>query len=82
MADDMKRFRIQVIADNSGEWCGNGRTFETEAEAWEAADNLASRWTLVKEWRVLERKAGVPAPQNVSAPLGEGEEWVTKEKKW
>ncbi len=43
----------EVIADASGEWCGNGLRFcrKEDAEAW--VSDLASRWFLVKETRVV-----------------------------
>jgi hypothetical protein len=45
--------KVEVIADRSGEWVGNGLRFATQAEAEEYAKDLYSRWTAVKEWRVL-----------------------------
>ena len=49
-----KSYAVEVIADSSGEWCGNGCRFTTKADAESYATNLMSRWTLVKEWRVIE----------------------------
>lgn len=46
-------YRVQVIADSSGEWCGNGLKFDTIEEAKDYAINLMWRWTLVRNWRVL-----------------------------
>jgi hypothetical protein len=46
-------YRVEVIADNSGKWCGNGLTFETQSAAAIYGADLASRWTLVREWRVV-----------------------------
>jgi hypothetical protein len=46
-------YKVEVIADNSGKWCGNARRFNTELEATEYAVNLKWRWTLVREWRVV-----------------------------
>jgi hypothetical protein len=43
-----------VIADSSGKWCGNALRFKTKPEAETYAKDLASRWTLVTEWRVVE----------------------------
>jgi hypothetical protein len=48
------KYRVEVIADNSGEWCGNGLKFETEDEAANYARDLAWRWTSVSDWRVVE----------------------------
>jgi hypothetical protein len=50
----MKKFKVEVIADSSGEWCGNALTFDSEKEAQDYATNLAWRWTAVREWRVVE----------------------------
>lgn len=46
-------YRVEVIADNSGTWCGNGLTFETEAAAHEYGRDLSWRWTAVREYRVV-----------------------------
>ena len=50
----MKSFKPEVIADNSGKWCGNGLAFATyeEANAW--ALDRAYRWTMVRNTRVVE----------------------------
>jgi hypothetical protein len=48
-----QKFKVQVIADNSGKWAGNGMRYATEEEAKTAARDLASRWMLVREWRVV-----------------------------
>jgi hypothetical protein len=45
---------MEVIADKSGIYCGNGKVFETKEEAILYAKDLSSRWMLVKCWRVLE----------------------------
>lgn len=50
----MKRFKVEVIADGSGKWCSNQRTFETEADATIYGRDLFHRWTAVREWRVVE----------------------------
>jgi hypothetical protein len=47
-------FKVEVVADNSGKWCGNARTFDTTEAAAEYAVDLASRWTLVQAWRVVD----------------------------
>ncbi len=52
-------FKVEVIADSSGEWCGNGLTFDTREEAEKYADDLAYRWTAVRQWRVVEAKKEV-----------------------
>jgi hypothetical protein len=49
-------FRVEVLADNSGKWCGNERRFATREEAEAYAKDLAWRWTLVRDWRVVEEE--------------------------
>jgi hypothetical protein len=46
-------YKVEVIADNFGQWCGNNLNFATEAEAEAYAKDLARRWTLVRQWRVV-----------------------------
>jgi len=48
------KYKVEVIADSSGKWAGNGLTFDTKAEAEEYAKDLMFRWILVREWRVVE----------------------------
>ena len=48
------KYKVEVIADNSGTWAGNGLTFETKEKAEEYARDLHSRWMVVREWRVVE----------------------------
>jgi hypothetical protein len=47
-------FKIEVIADGSGKWCGNALRFATEEEAQRSAESLQDRWMLVREIRVVE----------------------------
>ncbi len=47
-------FKAEVIADSSGIWAGNDLTFETREEAETYVKDLASRWLLVREPRVVE----------------------------
>ena len=47
-------FKAEVIADNSGKWCGNGLEFETRKLAEEYVQDLMFRWTSVRETRVVE----------------------------
>jgi len=54
------RYKVEVIADASGEWVGNQMTFDTEAKAEAYAIDLAQRWTLVRDWRVVPVKPGKP----------------------
>jgi hypothetical protein len=50
---DQVKFKVEVIADNSGELVSNARRFDTEAEALEYAKDLHSRSTAVREYRVV-----------------------------
>ncbi len=47
-------YKVEVIADSSGQWCGNGLRFSTFESADRYALNLAWRWSAVRETRVLE----------------------------
>lgn len=47
-------FKPEVIADSSGTWCGNALRFATKPEAEAYALDLAMRWTLVRDTRVVE----------------------------
>jgi hypothetical protein len=49
----MSSFAAEVIADASGTYAGNGLRFATRAEAEAYAQDLASRWTLVTEYRTV-----------------------------
>lgn len=46
-------FKVEVIADRGGKWAGNGVSFETLEQAVDYAHDLFSRWTAVREWRVI-----------------------------
>lgn len=50
---DAPAWKVEVIADSSGKWCGNAATYPTWAAARAAALDLFCRWTLVREWRVV-----------------------------
>jgi len=45
---------MEVVADSTGTWAGNALRFATHAEAECYAADLASRWLLVRETRVVE----------------------------
>ena len=47
-------FKVEVIADRSETWCGNGLSFPTLEEARAYALDLFMRWTAVREWRVVD----------------------------
>jgi hypothetical protein len=44
----------EVIADNSGKFCGNALRFATREEAEANVRDLAMRWTSVRDTRVVE----------------------------
>lgn len=46
-------FAAEVVADSSGKWAGNGLRFATEAEATIYVKDLARRWFLVTDTRVV-----------------------------
>lgn len=48
------KYKVEVIADSSGKWCGNGKTFETREKAEEYGRDLSMCWILVREFRVVE----------------------------
>lgn len=62
MAQTEGRYKIEVIADSSGTWAGNALRFDTVDQAREYARDLASRWTLVKETRVVDTETGEVEP--------------------
>jgi hypothetical protein len=47
-------FKPEVIADSSGEWCGNALRFATCEEASAYATDLMMRWFAVRDTRVVE----------------------------
>ncbi len=47
-------WKPEVIADNTGKWYDNALRFATKEEAEANAQNLASRWFAVREWRATE----------------------------
>jgi hypothetical protein len=49
-----KSYAPQVIADNTGQWCGNALRFATKAEAEANVHDLMMRWTMVCATRVVE----------------------------
>ena len=53
-APKMVSWAAEVIADSSGKFCGNALRFATKEEAEVYARDLFSRWTSVKEYRVVE----------------------------
>jgi hypothetical protein len=54
-AAKVQQFRVEVKADNSGTWAGNGLKFDTVGEAVTYAIDLMSRWMLVTDWHVVDQ---------------------------
>jgi len=50
----MPSFKPEVIADSGGKWVGNAVRTATREEAESYVADLAMRWTLVRETRVVE----------------------------
>ena len=48
------KFKLEVLADSSGDWAGNAVEYDTFGEARMAAIDLAGRWMLVTEARVVK----------------------------
>lgn len=57
---DNGRFIVKVLADSSGVFVGNGLKFDTKENAEAYARDLFGRWTMVREWMVLEQTDAVP----------------------
>ena len=66
-------WKPEVIADESKKWCPNGLAFERkeDAEAWVA--DLACRWILVRETRVVESDEPVNRPARAESALSDWE---------
>ncbi len=47
-------WKPEVIADDSGKWCGNGLAFLKKEDAEEWVKGLEQRWFLVRATRVVE----------------------------
>lgn len=53
------KYKIEVIADQTGQWTGNGLRFESYEEAQVYAIDLQARWTAVRDWRVVAEEVSV-----------------------
>jgi hypothetical protein len=62
-------WKPEVIADSSGKWSGNRLRFATKLEAEGNVRNLAIRWTLVTDIRVVEVADPVNATWDLLAGL-------------
>jgi hypothetical protein len=57
-------FKVEVIADSTGTWCGNAVRFPTSDEAAVYATDLLLRWTAVHHWRVVNCETGAVEVQS------------------
>ena len=64
-------YKVEVIADDSGKWCGNALRFQTHGEATWYANDLRSRWMLVTATRVVESEE----EQNARVVANRLEQW-------
>lgn len=46
-------FRVEVIADNTGQWIKNGKTHPSYRDAYAAAQDIRYSWSAVKHIRVV-----------------------------
>ena len=46
-------WKPEVVADNTGNWCSNGLTFEHKEEAEAYVHALSWNWTAVRKTRVI-----------------------------
>ena len=49
--DGKGKYKVEVIADNTGNWVSNNLTFDSIGDAEVYAEDLYFRWTAVREWR-------------------------------
>lgn len=49
----VRSWKVEVIADNSGKWAGNALRFASRKDAEDWVDDLFIRWTAVRETRVV-----------------------------
>lgn len=52
--DFSKPYRVLVLADDSGEWCGNALRYSNREDAETAARDLEWRWMAVRDWKVVK----------------------------
>jgi len=69
----MKLFKVEVIADSSGQFCGNGLRFKTDADAIAYGIELTARWMLVQKFRVVPVEcncvARIVSPENTQGEI-------------
>jgi hypothetical protein len=54
-------WKAEVVADNSGKFCGNALRFASKLEAEQYAMDLMFRWVLVRRTRTIECQDPVTA---------------------
>ena len=59
-----KSWKVEVLADNSGTWAGNALRFASRLAAKNYALDLSTRWTAVREYRIVE--VDEPADEELS----------------
>jgi hypothetical protein len=73
MSENARSYAAEVVADDSGEWVGNGVRWPLTEAGRKAAEsyvsNLAWRWTLVRDTRVVESPDDPSAVDAMLAPL-------------
>ena len=52
-------YKVEVIADSSGKWCGNGLRLETREQAEIYGHDIYWRWQEVRAVRVVESEDAV-----------------------
>lgn len=55
------KYRVEVQVIGEAAWSRNRVTYDSEAAAVSAAQDLMWRWTLVTAWRVLDENGNVVA---------------------
>ena len=53
-------YRVEVLVSTGGGWTGNDLRFPTIEKAREYGRDLAARWTLVCEWRIVREEPAHP----------------------
>jgi hypothetical protein len=58
-------FEVEVVADNSGKFCGVALKFETIENAIDYALDLSSRWPAVQQYRVIDENGCIVALEKI-----------------
>ncbi len=54
----VEKYRVVILADNSGKYAANGLEFDTVQDGESYAFDLFSRWLGAKEWAVMPLEIG------------------------